>query len=63
MGKLKTHKGIARRIKITGTGQVLRFRTGRRHLLTGKSAARKRAMRRPTGVTRSAARMLRQQLS
>lgn len=58
MGKLKTHKGVARRIKITGTGKVRRFRAGRRHLLTGKSGGRKRRMRRATGLPMSAQRML-----
>ena len=58
MGKLKTHKGVARRIKVTGTGKVMRFRAGRRHLLTGKSAGRKRRMRRSAGLPLSAQRML-----
>lgn len=63
MPKLKTHKGIARRIKITGTGKVLRWRTGRRHLLSSKTAARKRRMRRPTGLTRSAEKTLKRLLT
>ena len=63
MGKLKTHKGVARRIKVTGTGKVLRFRTGRRHLLTGKRASRKRRMRRPAGLPVSAQKMLKRFVS
>ena len=44
--KLKTHKGIKWRVKLTGRGKVMAFRTGRRHLLAGKSSARMRKMRR-----------------
>ena len=50
MGKLKTHKGAKRRLKITGSGKLMAFRPGRRHLLTGKSADRTRRMRRPVEV-------------
>ena len=46
MPKLKTHKGLKRRVKVTGRGKVMAFRTGRRHLLTGKSSSRMRKMRR-----------------
>ncbi len=41
---IKTKKSVAKRFKITGTGKVLRARAGRRHLLTGKSAKRRRAL-------------------
>lgn len=42
MPKLKTHSGIAKRIKLSATGKLLRRRAYRSHLLSGKSAARKR---------------------
>ncbi len=44
--KLKTHKGLKRRVKITARGKIMAFRTGRRHLLTGKSPSRMRKMHR-----------------
>ena len=47
MAKLKTHKGVKRRVKVTGTGKLKFFRAGRRHLLTGKPARRTRHLRRP----------------
>ena len=50
MGKLKTHKGTAKRFKITGRGKILHSRTGRRHLMTGKRAKRTRTMRKPLEV-------------
>jgi len=46
MPKMKTHKGVAKRVKITATGKVMFRRSGRRHLLSSKSAKRRRALRR-----------------
>ena len=46
MGKLKTHKGVKHRFKITGTGKLMHAKSGRRHLMTSKSARRARKMRR-----------------
>lgn len=37
MGKQKTRKAAVRRIKITGTGKVMAFRPGKRHLNYHKS--------------------------
>lgn len=42
MPKLKTHKGTAKRIKVTASGKLLRRRAGLNHLLQKKSASRKR---------------------
>lgn len=42
MPKLKTHKGMAKRIKITGAGKLLRRRAHRNHLLAHKSTSLKR---------------------
>ncbi|PCI92896.1 50S ribosomal protein L35 [Candidatus Aerophobetes bacterium] len=50
MPKMKTHKAIKARFKVTGTGKLLRFKQGRRHLLTKKSSNKKRSLRKPTTV-------------
>jgi large subunit ribosomal protein L35 len=42
MPKLKTHKGMAKRIKLSATGKLLRRRAFRGHLLAHKSASTKR---------------------
>jgi len=42
--KLKTHKGAAKRFKITGTGKVKRRHAFARHILTKKAAGRKRRL-------------------
>lgn len=47
MAKLKTVKGVKERLKVTGTGKLIGFRAGRRHLLAGKRAKIKRHLRRP----------------
>lgn len=44
MPKLKTHKGTAKRIKITSTGKLTRQRAFGNHMLTKKSKSRKRAI-------------------
>lgn len=51
MPKLKTHKGTKRRFKVTGTGALRHFRTGRRHLLAGKPARTMRHRRRTDRVS------------
>jgi large subunit ribosomal protein L35 len=45
MPKMKTHKGVAKRVKVTATGKVMLRRAGRRHLLSKKAAKRRRALR------------------
>ena len=42
MPKMKTHKGTAKRIKITSTGKLTRRRAFGNHLLAKKSKSRKR---------------------
>jgi large subunit ribosomal protein L35 len=42
IARSKTRKSVAKRFKITARGKVLRAHSSRRHLLSGKSAKRKR---------------------
>ncbi|MCI0487538.1 MAG: 50S ribosomal protein L35 [Blastocatellia bacterium] len=42
MPKLKTHKGAAKRFRFTATGKVKRGHSHARHILTKKTAKRKR---------------------
>jgi large subunit ribosomal protein L35 len=44
MPKNKTHSGTKKRIKVTGTGKLLRERAGKRHLLEKKSSHKTRAL-------------------
>ncbi len=50
MPKMKTKKSLKRRIKVTGTGKLMHFREGRRHLMSGKRSKRRRKLRRPKEV-------------
>ena len=45
MPKLKTHRGAAKRFKVTGTGKVTRSSAFKRHILTSKTTKSKRQMR------------------
>ena len=42
MPKIKTRKGIAKRIRVTSTGKLVRSSSWKSHLLEHKSAKRKR---------------------
>lgn len=52
MPKLKTHRGAAKRVKITGTGKFIRERqfSGCSHILTKKSPKRIRKFRKQVVV-------------
>jgi large subunit ribosomal protein L35 len=39
--KLKTRRSAAKRFRVTGTGQIIRRRASKNHLLQHKSSARK----------------------
>jgi large subunit ribosomal protein L35 len=49
--KLKTHKGTAKRVKVTKTGKLLRRRAFGNHLLTKKSKSRKRVIKTEAAIT------------
>ena len=48
MPKMKTHKGAAKRFRKTGTGKLKRAKAFKSHILTKKSAKRKRNLRKAT---------------
>ncbi len=45
MPKMKTHRGAAKRFRITGSGKLKRGKAFRSHILTKKSSKRKRNLR------------------
>ena len=51
MAKMKSHRGASKRFKITGTGKVTRHKAYKSHILTKKSAKRKRGLRQSTVLT------------
>ncbi|MDN5819698.1 MAG: 50S ribosomal protein L35 [bacterium] len=62
MPKLKTHKGTAKRIKLTSTGKLTRRRSHGNHLLSKKSNSRKRNINSNAQVTGSMARNIKRSL-
>lgn len=45
MPKMKTHKGTAKRVKLTSTGKLTRRRAYGGHMLAKKSKSRKRTIK------------------
>jgi large subunit ribosomal protein L35 len=46
--KQKTHRGAAKRFKVTGSGKITRHHAFARHILTKKAAGRKRKLGKST---------------
>jgi large subunit ribosomal protein L35 len=51
MPKQKTHKGAAKRFKVTAGGKVMRQHSLANHILTKKTTKRKRKLRKSTLVS------------
>ncbi|TVM00120.1 MAG: 50S ribosomal protein L35 [Candidatus Brocadia sp. WS118] len=51
MPKLKTHKGLKKRIKISAKGKVKRPKAGKGHLMSGKSGRRRGRLRKKAEVS------------
>ncbi len=62
MPKLKTHRGAAKRFKVTGTGKIVRNHGYKSHLLTGKTAKRTRKLRTDVVLSDSDARNIKKLL-
>jgi large subunit ribosomal protein L35 len=62
MHNRKTHKGIAKRLKVTGTGKIIRKKSGKSHLLSVKSGKRRRSLRKTVTVPNHIAKNIKQQM-
>ncbi len=62
MPKMKTDRGLAKRIKVTGTGKLRRRRAFRSHLLEKKSSVRTRRLGREADVAPADRRAVKRQL-
>ena len=51
MPKIKTKRAAAKRFKKTGTGELKRNKAYKSHILTKKTAKRKRGLRKATTLT------------
>jgi large subunit ribosomal protein L35 len=50
MPKMKTHRGAAKRFKVTGTGKLRRLQANTSHMFEKKSSKRMRRLHRETTV-------------
>jgi large subunit ribosomal protein L35 len=62
MPKLKTHKGTAKRVKVTAKGKLIRERANGTHFLEKKSKSRKRTISSDTAVRGALAKNLKRAL-
>jgi large subunit ribosomal protein L35 len=53
MPKIRTNRSAAKRLKRSGTGKLVRNKTGRRHILSSKTSKRKRHLRKKATVAKS----------
>ena len=53
MPKMKSHRGAAKRFRVSGSGRVRRASAGAGHLMRGKSANRLRRLRKNSMVDSS----------
>jgi large subunit ribosomal protein L35 len=60
--KLKTHRGAAKRFKVTATGKIIRMHSGKRHLLGTKGPGRMRKLKKLTLVNKADLASVRQML-
>ncbi len=62
MPKQKTHRGAAKRFKVSATGKVLRHHSETSHILTKKTTKRKRKLRKSTEVSPAFEKMIKKLL-
>ena len=58
MPKMKTHRGTAKRVKVTGTGKFIVKHSGKSHILTKKSRKRKNNLKKDFVVSEGSAKKL-----
>jgi large subunit ribosomal protein L35 len=62
MPKMKTHRGAAKRFKVTGSGKIKRSHAFRSHLLESKSPKQKRGLRKTAVISSSDERRVKRML-
>jgi large subunit ribosomal protein L35 len=53
MPKIKSHRGAAKRFRVTGTGKIKRAKAFKSHILTKKASGRKRHLAQSTLVSKA----------
>lgn len=63
MPKMKTHSGIKKRFRRSGTGKIMRAKAYKSHILTKKSTKRKRGFRQETELAAADAKVINARLA
>lgn len=63
MPKMKTHRGAAKRFKVTGSGKFKKNKAYKSHILEKKSSKRKRRLRHAEVVSPAEAKRIRKMLA
>lgn len=59
---MKTHRGAAKRFKVTATGKIMHARANKNHILTKKAPKRKRQLAKLTTIAKSDSKKIKQLL-
>ena len=62
MPKIKTHKGLAKRVKVTKNGKLKRMKAFRSHLMSTKNGKRVRHLRKGDVISPEEARKMKRML-
>jgi large subunit ribosomal protein L35 len=62
MPKMKSHRGAAKRFRVTANGKIIRRRAFGNHILEKKSAKRKRRIARPDVISKADSKRIRRLL-
>ena len=62
MPKMKTHRGAAKRFRVTGGGKIMRAKAYKSHILEKKSQKRKRNFRQETQLATADKKVVARQL-
>ena len=62
MPKMKTHRGMAKRVRVTGSGKLMRAKAFKSHIMTKKSPKRERNFRHETEISEADTKVVKRQL-
>ena len=63
MPKLKPHKGLLKRVKVTAKGKIIRHKANKGHLMVTKNGARRRRLGRTALVDKTVMKTMRRMLA
>ena len=61
--KMKSHRGAMKRVRLTASGKVKRFKAYKSHILNKKTAKRKRGLRQATLLSKADLRRIKRSIA